>query len=64
MADRFQTSIVIPVFNEAANLEKLLAKINALELAGAEIVVVDDGSTDGSAYRGMAGRRHGRSPPL
>ena len=36
MADRFQTSIVIPVFNEAANLEKLLEKINAFELAGAE----------------------------
>jgi len=53
MADRFQTSIVIPVFNEAANLEKLLKKINALELAGAEVVVVDDGSTDGSAYTAM-----------
>jgi len=53
MADRFQTSIVIPVFNEAANLEKLLKKINALELAGAEIVVVDDGSSDGSAYMAM-----------
>jgi len=53
MADRFQTSIVIPVFNEAANLEKLLEKINALELAGAEVIVVDDGSTDGSAYMAM-----------
>jgi glycosyltransferase involved in cell wall biosynthesis len=49
MADRFQTSIVIPVFNEAENLEKLLEKINALALANAEIVVVDDGSTDDSA---------------
>ena len=49
MADRFHTSIVIPVFNEAANLEKLLKKINAFGLAGAEIVVVDDGSTDDSA---------------
>jgi glycosyltransferase involved in cell wall biosynthesis len=53
MADRFQTSIVIPVFNEAANLEKLLKKINALGLAGAEVVVVDDGSTDGSANTAM-----------
>ncbi len=49
MADRFYTSIVIPVFNEAANLEKLLAKINDLRLPGAEIIVVDDGSTDDSA---------------
>ena len=55
MADRFQTSIVIPVFNEAANLEKLLEKINALKLASAEVVVVDDGSTDGSAYMAMKG---------
>ena len=50
MADRFQTSIVIPVFNEAENLEKLLEKINALALASAEVVVVDDGSTDDSAH--------------
>ena len=49
MADRFYTSIVIPVFNEAANLEKLLEKINDLRLPGAEIIVVDDGSTDDSA---------------
>ena len=53
MADHFQTSIVIPVFNEAANLEKLLKKINAVGLAGAEVVVVDDGSTDGSANTAM-----------
>jgi glycosyltransferase involved in cell wall biosynthesis len=49
MADRFYTSIVIPVFNEAVNLGKLLAKINDLRLSGAEIIVVDDGSTDDSA---------------
>ena len=49
MADRFYTSIVIPVFDEAANLGKLLAKINDLRLPGAEIIVVDDGSTDDSA---------------
>jgi glycosyltransferase involved in cell wall biosynthesis len=49
MADRFQTSIVIPVFNEAENLQQVLEKIQALALTNAEIVVVDDGSTDGSA---------------
>jgi glycosyltransferase involved in cell wall biosynthesis len=49
MTDRFYTSVVIPVFDEAANLEKLLAKINDLRLPGAEIIVVDDGSTDDSA---------------
>jgi len=49
MAEFLQISIVIPVFNEAANLGKLLAKINALKLPGAEIVVIDDGSTDDSS---------------
>jgi glycosyltransferase involved in cell wall biosynthesis len=49
MADRFQTSIVIPVCNEAENLEKLLEKIKALALTNTEVVVVDDGSTDDSA---------------
>jgi glycosyltransferase involved in cell wall biosynthesis len=49
MAEFFQTSIIVPVYNEEANLEKLLAKINALKLPGAEVVVIDDGSTDGSA---------------
>jgi len=48
MADRFQTSIVIPVFNEAANLEKLLEKINALGLsnANASRIVGDDSRRD------------------
>lgn len=49
MAELLQTSIVIPVYNEEKNLGKLLAKINALKLPGVEIVVIDDGSTDGSA---------------
>jgi glycosyltransferase involved in cell wall biosynthesis len=49
MADRCQTSIVIPVFNEAENLGKLLERIYALQLPGAEVVVIDDGSTDDSA---------------
>ena len=53
MADRVQASIVIPVFNEAENLEELLAKIHALALSGTEVVVVDDGSTDRSAHLAM-----------
>jgi glycosyltransferase involved in cell wall biosynthesis len=49
MAELLQTSIVIPVFNEAKSLGVLLAQIKALDLPAAEIVVIDDGSTDGSA---------------
>ena len=42
-------SIIIPVFNEAESLPDLLDKIRALEIAHAEILVIDDGSDDGSA---------------
>jgi glycosyltransferase involved in cell wall biosynthesis len=49
MASRCEISIVIPVFNEAENLAKLLGKIRSLDLPQAEIIVVDDGSTDQTA---------------
>src|SRR3970282_74398 len=49
MANACDISIVIPVFNEAENLPGLLGKVRALGLSDVEIVVVDDGSTDGSA---------------
>lgn len=48
-ADRFQVSIIIPVFNEAENLGPLLDKVGALSLPSHEVIVVDDGSSDGSA---------------
>ncbi|MGH7826123.1 MAG: glycosyltransferase family 2 protein [Candidatus Binatia bacterium] len=49
MADPCGISIIIPVFNEAENLPDLLSRVQAVKLANSEIVVVDDGSTDGSA---------------
>ena len=49
MANPCEVSIVIPVFNEAAGLAELLEKIHALKLAQAELIVVDDGSSDCSA---------------
>jgi glycosyltransferase involved in cell wall biosynthesis len=49
MASQYELSIIIPVFNEADALEDLLDKIRALKIAHTEIIVVDDGSTDGSA---------------
>lgn len=48
MADRCDVSILIPVFNEAPNLGALLDRIESLQLPSAEVIVVDDGSTDGS----------------
>jgi glycosyltransferase involved in cell wall biosynthesis len=53
MARTTEISIVIPVFNEAENLPEVIRKILALEMAHAEIIVVDDGSTDGSAEIGL-----------
>jgi len=49
MASRCGISIIIPVFNEARILATLLGKVQALDLPQAEIIVVDDGSADGSA---------------
>ena len=49
MAERCDISFVIPVFNEAQNVGGLLDRLNSLRLPDSEVVVVDDGSTDGSA---------------
>jgi len=44
---RAQVSFIVPVYNEAATIGELLARVDALEL-DKQIVVVDDGSTDGT----------------
>jgi rSAM/selenodomain-associated transferase 2 len=41
-------SIVIPTLNEAGGIEAALAALAPLRKAGAEVVVVDGGSTDGT----------------
>jgi glycosyltransferase involved in cell wall biosynthesis len=53
MASSCEISIVIPVFNEAENLVELVNSIHALQLTSSEIIVVDDGSTDGSVDAAM-----------
>ena len=40
-------SVVIPVYNEVANIEEILKRVKATKLAW-EIVIVDDGSRDGT----------------
>jgi glycosyltransferase involved in cell wall biosynthesis len=42
-----KVSIVVPVFNERATIEEILRRIQAVDL-DKEIIVVDDGSTDGT----------------
>ena len=44
-------SIIIPCFNECATIEKLLQTVNDASYPDKEIIVVDDGSTDGTRAR-------------
>ncbi len=45
--DRVRLTVVLPVFNEAATVETLLARVREVPL-DLEVIVVDDGSTDGT----------------
>ncbi|MBV8590409.1 MAG: glycosyltransferase, partial [Acetobacteraceae bacterium] len=46
---RFALSIVIPVYNGASSIAKLVCAIEELSIEGGhEIVLVEDGSSDGS----------------
>lgn len=48
-------SVVIPALNEAATLPGLLGDLQRLDVRPAEILVVDGGSTDGTAAAASAG---------
>src|SRR3989339_280500 len=43
-----KTAVVIPTFNEAENIGKLIAEIFGLGVEGLEVIVVDDNSPDGT----------------
>ena len=47
-------SIIVPMLNEAAALPGLLAQLARWRTRGCEVVVVDGGSTDGSATMARA----------
>ena len=47
-ANRPLLSVVIPCFNEAATILALIERVRQAPVASKQIVVVDDGSTDGS----------------
>jgi rSAM/selenodomain-associated transferase 2 len=42
-------SIIIPTLNEAASIERALARLQPLRARGHEVIVVDGGSADGTA---------------
>lgn len=54
---RERLSIIVPVYNEAQTIGEVLDRVDAIDLGGIEkeVIVVDDGSTDGSAQ--IIGRR-------
>lgn len=41
-------SVVIPVFNERATIEQIVKVVRVADVSDIEIIVVDDGSTDGT----------------
>lgn len=47
-ADRPLLSVVIPCFNEAATIVDLIDKVRRAPVDGKQIIVVDDGSSDGT----------------
>jgi rSAM/selenodomain-associated transferase 2 len=49
-------SIIIPVLNEAALIDDVLASLAGLRDRGCEVIVVDGGSSDGTAERAEASR--------
>lgn len=46
--ERVRLSVVIPVYNEAETVEALLRRVRKMPIGQLEVVVVDDGSTDGT----------------
>lgn len=49
MSDPFSLTIIVPVWMEAGGIVETLEALQPLRLAGHEVIVVDAGSTDGSA---------------
>ncbi|GAC27054.1 glycosyltransferase family 2 protein [Brumicola pallidula] len=49
--NKIQFSVVIPLYNKIDSVTKTLESISAQRYAAAEIIVVDDGSSDGSAEK-------------
>lgn len=43
-----QLSVIIPVYNEKATIEEIARRVKAAEPGDKEIIIVDDGSTDGT----------------
>jgi rSAM/selenodomain-associated transferase 2 len=51
VASRIALSIIVPVWNEAAGIETALRRLAPQRASGAEVIVVDGGSSDGTVAR-------------
>ncbi len=49
-------AVIVPAYNESENLPRTLSRIPRQQLPNLQVIVVDDGSTDGTAE---AARKHG-----
>ena len=57
-----KVAVVVPTYNEAANMPELASRLFSLGIAGLRLYVVDDNSPDGTAevVRGLSGEYDGR----
>ena len=46
--DHFDLTIIVPVYNERETIERVLARIDEVMPTACQVVIVDDGSTDGT----------------
>ena len=45
---KLKLTIIVPVYNEKKTINRILNKINKLKAIKKEIIVIDDGSKDGT----------------
>ena len=46
--EKISLSVIIPCFNEEKTIQEVVKRINYLGINNLEIIIVDDGSTDGT----------------